>query len=46
MMELEEHHAIILQRCADGYSKYVGRLPNFGEDLSHLKLDKEKRTRK
>ena len=36
LLKLKEHHAIIVQRGVEGYSRYVGRIPNFLEDLSHI----------
>lgn len=37
LLKLKEHHALILQRGVEGYSCYVGRVPDFMEDLSRLK---------
>lgn len=36
LLNLKEHHAIVLQRGKQNYSKYIGRIPNFLEDLSHI----------
>lgn len=36
LMRLKEHHAIIVQRGMEGYSRYIGRIPKFLEDLSHI----------
>ena len=36
LLNLKEHHAIVLQRGKQSYSKYIGRIPNFLEDLSHI----------
>lgn len=36
LLKLKEHHAIILQRGVDSYSRYIGRIPDFMEDLSHI----------
>lgn len=37
LLKLKEHHALILQRGIEGYSRYIGRVPDFMEDLSSLK---------
>ena len=42
LMRLKEHHAIIIQRGMDGYSKYIGRIPNYMEDLSNIANAKKK----
>ena len=34
---LKPHHAIIRQRGVNGYTNYIARIPNFGEDLSKQK---------
>ena len=36
ILKLKAHHALILQRGQEGYSKYIGRLPDFLEDISHI----------
>ena len=41
LLKLKEHHAIILQRGKEGYSRYIGRIPDFLEDLSHIQNFKQ-----
>ena len=38
---LKPHHAIIRQRGMNGYTNYIARIPNFGEDLSKQKQNNE-----
>ena len=42
LMRLKEHHAIVVQRGKDGYSRYIGRIPDFLEDLSNIQNAKKK----
>lgn len=51
LRKLKPHHAIIRQRGITGYTNYIARIPDFGEDLTKQKennkvfLSKTKRTR-
>lgn len=42
IQRLKEHHAVIVQRGVDGYSRYIGRIPDFMEDLSHIQNARKK----